>query len=146
MSTIKINGNLYDWASVAIQLPGGVVVGCDEITYEDEAPIEPRYGKGRTPRGYGKKNYKGSGSLSLDLDEFERFRTSQSGRVYSKRFDIVVSYANEGQETIIDTLRNCMATKTSTSAKQDEDNVGIRKIDFTILSPIEWNGVAAISE
>ena len=67
---MAINGILYDWESVEIQLPQGVAVGIEEISYTDERPIEARYGKGSTPRGYGRKNYKGSGSMTLDKDEF----------------------------------------------------------------------------
>jgi len=141
---MPINGVYYDWESVEIQIPSGLAVGMTEINYSDERPIEPRYGKGATPRGYGRKNYKASGSGSLDKDEFERLRESLGGSVYSKeRFNIVVQYANDDQAAVTDTLKGVMITKVDTSAKQGDDNAGAVKIDFEILEPIEWNGVPA---
>lgn len=144
---MAINGNMYDWESVEIQLPNGVAVGMTEINYSDERGIEARYGKGSIPRGYGRKNYKASGSGTLDKDEFERLRVGLGGSVYTKTpFVIIVSYANHDQDTVTDTLRDVMVTKADTSGKQDEDNVGAVKLDFGLLSPIEWNGDAAYKE
>ena len=141
---MSINGNQYDWESVEIQLPNGVAVGVTEINYDDERPIEPRYGKGATPRGYGRKNYKATGSMTLDKDEFERLREELGGSVYNPSpFSIIVSYANPDQSAVTDTLPDCKVTKTGTSGKQGDDNVGASKLDFVILSPIRWNGAEA---
>lgn len=141
---MAINGILYDWESVEVQLPSGVAVGITDISYNDERGVEPRYGKGSKPRGVGRKNYKGSGSLTLDKDEYERLREALGGSAYKATFDVVASYANDDQPAVTDTLPDCMISKQDTSAKQDDDNAGSMKLDFTILSPIKWNGVAAI--
>ena len=141
---MPINGNYYDWESVEIQLPSGVAVGITEISYQDERGIEPRYGKGATPRGYGRKNYKASGSMTLDKDEAARLRGVLGGSVYAQTpFPIVAAYANQDQPTITDTLPDVMITKTDTSAKQEDDNAGAEKFDFVVLSPIKWGGAAA---
>lgn len=138
---MAINGNYYDWESVEIQLPNGIAVGLTDISYNDEAPIEARHGKGAKPRGYGRKNYKAAGSATMDRDEFERLRSNVGGAVLKATpFNIVVAYSTDDQETITDTLPDCKITKVDTSAKQDDDNAGEIKIDFTILSPIKWNG------
>ncbi len=144
---MPINGNLYDWESVEIQLPQGAAIGVTEITYNDERGIESRYGKGATPRGYGRKNYKASGSITLDRDEAERLREALGGSFYGGApFTVVVSYANADQPTITDTLPDCKITKADTSAKQDDDNVGALKFDLGILSPIKWNDKPAYGE
>ena len=141
---MAINGNYYDWDSVEIQLPNGVSIGITEISYNDERGIEERYGKGSVPRGYGRKNYKAAGSMSFDKDEAERLREAIGGSFYkADPFAVVVSYANDDQEIITDTLPDCKITKVDTSAKQDDDNAGAVKIDFKILSPIKWNTVEA---
>lgn len=141
---MAINGTKHDWESMEIQLPNGVVIGVTEISYSDEKPIEARYGKGSVPRGYGRKNYKASGSMSLDRDEAERLRVSLGGSFYkSSPFPIIVSYANPGEPVITDILPDCKITKADTSGKQDDDNAGAVKVDFEILSPIKWNGVNA---
>lgn len=141
---MAINGNLYDWESMEIQLPSGGAVGITEISYSDERPVEPRHGKGGKSRGYGRKNYKASGSMTLDRDEAERLRKSLGGSFYKGQpFVINVSYGNEGQQTVTDKLPDVMITKSDTSGKQDEDNAGIMKLDFVVLSPIEWDGTPA---
>jgi hypothetical protein len=142
---MTINGNYYDWESVEIQLqPSGVAIGVTEINYNDERGIEARYGKGAVPRGFGRKNYKASGSMTLDKDEAEILREALGGSFYSNTpFPIIASYSNDDRNTITDVLPDCMITKADTSGKQDEDNVGAVKLDFIILSPIEWNGKSA---
>jgi hypothetical protein len=142
-----INGNLYDWESIEIQLPQGITVGMTEISYSDERGVEPRYGKGSVPRGYGLKNYKASGSGTLDKDEYEALRVALGGSLYTKTpWIIVASYANFDQATITDTLRGVQVTKQELSAKQEDDNTGQVKIEFVVLEPIEWNGGAAYQE
>lgn len=141
---MAINGNQYDWESIEIQLPSGSAVGITEISYSDERPVEGRYGKGGKPRGYGRKNYKASGSVTLDRDEAERLRKALGGSFYKTQpFVISVSYGNDGQKTVTDKLPDVMITKTDTSGKQDDDNAGVMKLDFNILSPIEWDGTPA---
>lgn len=140
-----INGNLYDWEGVEIQLPNGVAIGVSNIDYDDERPVEERYGKGSVPRGYGRKNYKASAKIELDLDEADRLQEALGGSVYdSESFPIVVSYAADGQPTITDVLPSCKITKTSSGGKQGDDNVGQRKYDLKLLAPIEWGGVPAL--
>lgn len=141
---MPINGNQYDWESMEIQLPSGSAVGITEISYSDERPVEGRYGKGGKPRGYGRKNYKASGSMTLDRDEADRLRKALGGSFYKTQpLVITVSYGNDGQKTVTDKLPDVMITKTDTSGKQDDDNAGVMKLDFTILSPIEWDGTPA---
>lgn len=140
-----INGNLYDWESVEIQLPSGVAIGITSIDYDDERPVEERYGKGSDPRGYGRKNYKASGKMELDIDEADRLVAALGGSVYTRNsFPIVVAYAPQGHPTIIDVLPAVLITKTSSGAKQNDDNAGQRKFDFKILEPIKWGDTSAL--
>ena len=130
--------------STEIKLPSGTAGGVSEINYSDEKGVEPRYGKGAVARGYGRKNYKASGSLTMDREEFEKLKTSMGGNVYKKPVNIVVSYGNDDMPSVTDTLPDVMFTKSdSSNTKQDSDNVSQMKLDFIILSPIKWGGVAA---
>jgi hypothetical protein len=141
---MAINGNLFDWESIEVMLPSGISVGITEINYSDERGVEARYGKGSIPRGYGRKNYKAKGSMSLDKDEALRLRAALGGTVYNNTpFPIVVSYANDDQTPQIDVLPDVMITTQDTSAKQDDDNAGAIKYDFVVLSPILWAGMKA---
>jgi hypothetical protein len=140
-----INGRVYDWETVEIQLPNGIAVGVQNIDYSDERPVTERYGKGSIPRGAGRGNYKASASIELDLDEANRLQLAIGGSIYGGiPFPIVVSYADAGLPTITDVLPLCRITKSSSGAKQGDDNVGIRKYDLTLLLPILWGGIPAI--
>lgn len=142
-----INGNQYDWESITIEGPHGVLIGVTEIAYNDERPAEPRYGKGSTPRGYGRKNYKAAGSMTLDRDEAERLRLALGGSWYDgDPFPVVIAYANADQPTVTDVLPDCKVVKADTSGKQGDDNVGAVKFDLNVLSPIRWGGAAAVDE
>lgn len=139
-----INGQLYDWEDVEIKLPSGTAAAVTEISYNDEKSIEARYGKGSKPRGYGRKNYKASGSMTMDRDEFESLKKALGGSVYKKPLNIVVSYGADDLPTVTDTLPDVVITKIdSSNTKQDSDNAGQMKLDFTILSPIKWGDQAA---
>lgn len=140
-----INGNLFDWESVEIMLPSGLAISVTNIDYDDERPIEERYGRGSLPRGYGRKNYKASAKMELDIDEAERLQLSLGGSVYdSPPFPITICYATEGVPIITDVLPLCKIVKTSSGAKQGDDNVGVRKYDLKLLAPIAWGGIPAL--
>jgi len=142
---MSVNGVLYDWESVEVQLPSGVAVGISSINYSDERAVEERYGKGSKPRGYGRKNYKASGDIELDRDEAETLREALGGSVYKgEPFQIVVSYGDDGLPTKTDTLPAVKITKQSTGASQDDDNAGALKYDLKILAPIKWGGTPAL--
>lgn len=144
-----INGSLYDWESVEIMLPRGIAIGITNIDYDDERPIEERYGKGSQPRGYGRKNYKASAKMELDIDAAEMLAVTLAGLggggIYNAPpFPIIVCYAPTGQPIITDVLALCKIVKTSSGAKQGDDNVGVRKYDLKVLSPIQWGYIPAL--
>ena len=144
---MAINGRVYDHEDCTIEAPGGELFGCQEVNYEDGQEVEAIYGKGAVPRKYGRKNYEASGSMTLDRDQFEPFKAALKlgsvGFYDHEPFNIAVSYANDGMETVTDRLPDVKITKISTGYKQGEANGSQMKIDFKILSPIIWNGVPA---
>ena len=144
---MTINGNDYDWESIEVTLPSGVAVDIEEISYNDEQDIEGKYGKGSTPIGYGRGNYKASGAMTLGLSEFERLKDGLGGSLYkAKPAQVVVGYANDDMPTVTDTLPDIKFTKTDTSSKQGDAHAGSRKLDFTILSPIKWGDKSAYGD
>ena len=86
--------------------------------------------------------------MVLDRDEWEKLKkelTVDGGGIYDHApFTIVVSYANNDMGTVTDTLKNCKITKFSGGgAAQGDDNASPMTCEFTILSPILYNGVPA---
>jgi hypothetical protein len=142
---MSINGRLYDWQDITILMPHGEAIGITDISYSDEQPVTARYGKGGKPRGYGRGNYAGSGSFTIDLDEWERLSialvATGKGSIYDHiPFPIVVSYASDDGIPVTDTIPLVKITKLSTSNKQGSDNVGAKSVEFTILETIVYNG------
>jgi hypothetical protein len=140
-----INGQLFDWEGVDIILPSGLTIGVTNIDYDDERPVEERYGKGSVARGYGRKNYKATAKMELDLDEAEALQLALGASYYTGLpFPIIVAYSLEGGPVVIDTLPKCKIVKVSSGAKQGDDNVGVRKFDLKVLEPIMWGDVGAM--
>lgn len=147
---MAINGKNYDWEDIHVVTLDGEQIGITEIKYTDGQSVTARYGRGAVPRGYGRGNYEASGSMVLDRDEWEKFKlalkaTSGTGGIYDHTpFPIVVSYANDDMGVIVDTLRDCKISKfDGGGGSQGDDNVSPITCEFTILSPILWNGVPA---
>ena len=147
---MAINGKNYDWEDIHVITLPGEQIGITEIKYSDEQSVTARYGRGAVPRGYGRGNYEASGSMVLDRDEWEKLKLalvalSNTGGIYDhKPFPIVVSYANDDMGTVIDTLRDCKISKfDGGGGSQGDDNVSPITCEFTILSPILWNGIPA---
>lgn len=147
---MSINGKHYDWEDIHVTTLTGEQIGITEIKYSDEQSVTARYGRGAVPRGYGRGNYEASGSMVLDRDEWEKLKLalvalSNTGGIYDHTpFPIVVSYANDDMGTVIDTLRDCKISKfDGGGGSQGDDNVSPITCEFTILSPILWNGIPA---
>lgn len=147
---MAINGKNYDWEDIHVITLTGEQIGITEIKYSDEQSVTARYGRGAVPRGYGRGNYEASGSMVLDRDEWEKLKLalvgiSGTGGIYDHApFPIVVSYANDDMGTVIDTLRDCKISKfDGGGGSQGDDNVSPITCEFTILSPILWNGIPA---
>lgn len=147
---MSVNGRNYDWEDMHIVLPSGEAVGITEIKYTDGQSIEARYGRGAVPRGWGRGNYEASGSMVLDRDEWEHLKaalvaSSSAKDIFGHRpFPIIVSYANDDMGTIVDMLKDCKITKfDGGGASQGDANASPITCEFTILSPIVWNGTPA---
>ena len=82
-----INGKVYDWNSVTINVSGMENIELQEISYDDEQEVDPVYGKGGKIRGYGTGNQKNSVKLSMlreDFDEMTRVIKSKGYKNFYK--------------------------------------------------------------
>lgn len=147
---MSINGKQYDWEDIHVVTLSGEQIGITEIKYTDGQSIEARYGRGAVPRGWGRGNYEASGSMVLDRDEWENLKkalaaSSSAKDIFGHRpFPIIVSYANDDMGTIVDMLKDCKITKfDGGGASQGDANASPITCEFTILSPIVWNGTPA---
>jgi len=135
---MPINGRYYDWEHISIQVKGVPLADVLSIDYEDSEKVNAIFGKGRTPRGYTKGNWEGSGKLTLLREEYDRLRAAApEGNVFKlEPFDIVVSY-DKGMATVTDTLKDCLFTKRSFGGvEQDTEKVTV-ELEFTVLGGVE---------
>jgi hypothetical protein len=135
---MPINGRYYDWEHISIQVKGVPLADVLSIDYEDSEKVNAIFGKGRTPRGYTKGNYEGSGKLTLLREEYDRLRAAApEGNVFKlEPFDIVVSY-DKGAAVVTDTLKDCLFTKRSFGGvEQDTERVTV-ELEFTVLGGVE---------
>lgn len=129
---LKVNGKYYDWSSIDLGIDG-LLIEAQEVTYDDELEKEQVYGLGNKPRGYGTGNYKPNLKISFLREDYEEL-------VIDK---IVVSYADDGEPTIIDTITKVTPTKRSGGGKQGDKSMLV-DIEFVVFGEIVMNGVKPI--
>lgn len=141
---MPINGQTFDWESLTVNLPSGPAIGLKEISYDAEQEVEPVYGKGGIPRGYGHGNYKSSGSFTLLLTDSRALeqalfdRSAGKGVLKGPPFPITCAYANADQDTTRHELPAVKVTKVGNATKQG-DKESVVKWDFINLEPVKRN-------
>uniref|UniRef100_A0A7C2C4L8 Phage tail protein n=1 Tax=Thermus islandicus TaxID=540988 RepID=A0A7C2C4L8_9DEIN len=136
---MPINGRYYDWEHISIQVKGVPLADVLSIDYEDSEKVNAIFGKGRTPRGYTKGNWEGSGKLTLLREEYDRLRAAApEGNVYKlDPFDIVISYDKGNGTAVTDTLKDCLFTKRSFGGvEQDTERITV-ELEFVVLGEIQ---------
>lgn len=143
---LKVNGIAYSWGDVDVKLPGFTPV-VQEISYDDELDVEEVYGKGKKPRGSAEGNYKASGKISMlrdDYDDMLDYCKAQGISFYKTVFpSVVVSYANDGDRTRIDELKQVRPIKRSFKAAQGDKTLTV-DIDLMIAGGIVQDGVEPV--
>lgn len=140
-----INGKVFDWSSVTINVSGIENIEPLEITYSDEAELETINGKGGKIRGYGTGNKKNSVKVSLireDYDEISRVIKGKGVKSLSTYIipKITVSYADEGAETTTDVLTKVVLTKRDSKAAQGDKSMKV-DLDGIAIGGITMSGL-----
>ena len=125
-----INGRCYDWNSVTLGISGCENVEPAEISYDAERDEEVIYGKGGDPRGYGTGNRKNSVKMSMLREDFDEICNVMQKKGVKSFFNhifekITVSYGNDGQKVVTDTLTNVKFSKFSGKASQGDKSIKV---------------------
>jgi len=144
--SLLVNGKNYDWGDTRVEAFPGLDKFITSISYGDEQPSEPTYGKGRLPLGYTQGAYKGSGSIEMFREGFNivaQIALAFGNNIYGlKPFPIIVSYADDDMPTTIDTLPKCKFVKNNLAdLKSGSSDPAKVKLDFVILGPLTPAGV-----
>ena len=62
----------YSWKDYSATILGRTLVGIQEINDDSEVEVKTHYGKGDKPVSYGQGNWKGSGKMTLSMEEYEK--------------------------------------------------------------------------
>lgn len=125
-----INGRCYDWNSVTLGISGCENVEPTEISYDAERDEEVIYGKGGDPRGYGTGNRKNSVKMSMLREDFDEICSVLQTKGVKSFFNhvfkkITISYGNDGQKVVTDTLTNVKFSKFSGKASQGDKSIKV---------------------
>lgn len=137
----SINGELYSWANIRVNLLGRNVVGIKGIDYDDSDEIKGVKGRGSKDVGFVQGNYQAAGKIMLEMSEVESLNASlpRGMRIQQiKPFDIVVAYRNDDQRLVTHVLKNCKFMKQGRSGKAGE--VKEFEVELALyISEIDWN-------
>lgn len=143
---MAVNGQVYDWESITANLPHGPLVAIGSIEYSAEAEKNLVYGKGSTPRGYGRGKAKSEAKISLKREEFDNLveyaRQQGVALLRLPPFPITVSYANPGDRTRTDILAGVTITKIGNSGSEGDSELKV-DLDLLVTGGIEYDGVRA---
>lgn len=144
MADTVINGKVYDWSDITIDVPGAEAAQFNEISYDFEHEAEAIYGRGGAPRGYGTGNKKYTIKLAMLREDYNlllRYCKKRGKKASLMEIPkITVSYANDDQETTTDVLRGVILNKHSFSAKQGDKSNTVSLDGFMYKAP-RLNGV-----
>lgn len=138
-----INGKVYDWSSIDVQIPG-LSLEVQEISYDDELESELVYGRGALPRGYGNGNYKASAKISLLRDDYNDlldYCKKNKISFYKLVIDkIIVSYANDGQPTRSDVINKVKFSKRTNKVANGDKSFKV-DLDLLVMGTVVQDGV-----
>jgi hypothetical protein len=137
-----INGLVYDYESIKVLLPTGLIVLLESISYNDKKNDEVVTGVSNLPVGIGRGEYSGECELEIGRFEYEKINmaSAASGGFYNIPFlEIIVSYGWAGQMICTDAL-SVHFTERDFSGKKGDTNLNV-KIKGALVAPIVSNGV-----
>lgn len=142
-----INGKVFDWSSVTINVSGCENIEPLEISYDDEQELEPVYGKSGKIRGFGTGNKKNSVKLSLIREDFDQLCKVIKKMGYKSFYQynipkITVSYADPDKETCTDVLTKVSFSKRAFKAAQGDKSMKV-DLDGIAIGGIKINGLEA---
>ena len=139
-----INGIIYDFESIKAQLPTGMIVTVEKISYKDKKDDEVITGSNGLPLGIGRGEYTGTVELEFgryEYDALDKHAADHGGFYNLPPIPIVVSYGHEGQEITTDTLE-AHFTERDFSASKGDKNLKV-PIKGALTKPIDINGNTA---
>ena len=139
-----VNGLIYDFESIKLMLPTGLILGCESVEYSDEKNDEVICGTNNLPLGVGRGEWKGTCKLELQRFEYDKLNvfSAASGGFYNMPpIPVVASYGNLGQPPVTDTLL-VHFTKRDFKGSKGDTNLNVT-IEGPQTMPMNSDGITA---
>ena len=140
-----INGTRHEWSSVEIKVAGQIYLGVKEIKYSDK--LEPNKLRGTHAEAIGRTRgeYNAEdGSVVMYLQEANALRQALGPGYKEVPFDIVVSYSDEGVDTIQDEIIGCRIKGDEGGGSQGADAL---VVTFALdVMKVRWNGIESLKK
>ena len=139
-----VNGLIYDFESIKLMLPTGLILGCESVEYSDEKNDEVICGTNNLPLGVGRGEWKGTCKLELqrfEYDKLDLFGAASGGFYNMPPIPVVASYGNAGQPPVTDTLL-VHFTKRDFKGSKGDTSLNVT-IEGPQTAPMISNGVPA---
>lgn len=139
-----VNGLIYDFESIKLMLPTGLILGCESVEYSDEKNDEVICGTNNLPLGVGRGEWKGTCKLELQRFEYDKLNvfSAASGGFYNMPpIPVVASYGNLGQPPVTDTLL-VHFTKRDFKGSKGDTSLNVT-IEWPQTMPMNSDGITA---
>lgn len=137
----SINGEIYSWSNIRLNLLGRNVIGLKGIDYSDSVERKGVKGRGMKDIGVVTGNYQATGKIILEMSEVEALNASMppGASIYDiPAFDIPVCYKNSSNRLVTHMLKNCLFTSQNRSGKAGE----VKEFEVELplyIGEIDWN-------
>lgn len=138
---MAINSVAYDFENIRIDLGGTETIGLRSISYEDGFENEKMMGARRWAEDSTEGVYNAEDAEAELLFYEYRNLISRLGNGFgnkSKRFDISVTYAHDGEPTVTDILQGCRIRTPAADHSQGGDNLVV-SVTFEVMR-VKWDG------
>ena len=125
-----INGNVYDFESIKVQLPTGMMVMLESISYKDKKDDEVITGVHNLPVGIGRGEYSGECEIKISRHEFDKldaYAAATGGFYNMGPIPIIVSYGHIKQAPVTDKLLVHFTERDFSASKGDKNlNISLK--------------------
>lgn len=143
-----INGRAFDWESldtqcVALGVAPITLANMKSIDWSDTRGITPTYGAGGAPRGWGRRNYRGQGSVEVADDTYGMLLdlAAPVGGFYNLMLNFLLRYGDnpfsqgyESEHAV--SLMQCIPQRRGGASRQGAAEARIVRIEFEILGGV----------
>lgn len=134
-----INGHRFSWASISFDIDGSDIIHIKEISYTSSMETADVRGTGPQKAGTTRGEYNAEGSMTLLAEGWNELRARLGNGYMERRFRLIVSYAEVGQDVQTDELVGCRITSVEKGGSQGTDALEV-SLELNITYILE-NGV-----